>query len=132
LGGGSVNSLWSAQAGVNPKDINHAIDGILGELDRIRREPVTEQELADAKSYLTGSLPLGLESMGGVIGLLLSIERNGLGLDYLDRYPEIINGLTREHLLHAAHDWIDQDRLAIGIAGPEDATQEQKEPQDNG
>ena len=131
LGGGLVNSLWSAQAGVNPKDIDRAIDGILVELDRLRREPVTEQELADGKSYLTGSLPLGLESMGGVIGLLLSIERNGLGLDYLDRYPEIINGLTRDHLLQAAHDWVNQERLAIGIAGPEEASQSQRESQDD-
>lgn len=132
LGGGLVNSLWSAQAGVNPKDIDRAIDGILLELDRLRREPVTEQELADAKSYLTGSMPLGLESMGGVIGLLLSIEHNGLGLDYLDRYPGFINGLTREHLQQAAHDWIDQDRLAIGIAGPEETPESPKESHDNG
>ncbi|MGB3305137.1 MAG: pitrilysin family protein [Thermomicrobiales bacterium] len=119
VGGGLVNSLWSARAGVNPNDIDRALAGIVTELQRLRSEAVTVEELADAKSYLTGSLPLGLESMGGVIDLLLSIERNHLGLDYLDRYPEIINGLTREHLLQAAHDHLDPGRLAIGIAGPD-------------
>lgn len=126
VGGGMVNSLWSAQAGVDPKDIDRAIDGILTELERLRQEPVSDEELADAKSYLTGSMPLGLESMGGVVGLLLSIEHHGLGLDYLDRYPSIINALTRNHLLQAAHDHIDPERLAIGIAGPETVTKSEE------
>ena len=121
---GEKNSLWTARAGVAPKDVDRAIDGIFAELDRIRREEVTADELADAQSYLTGSLPLGLESQAGVVDLLLSIERNGLGLDYLDRYPEIIRALTREQLLAAMQAHVDPERVAIGIAGPEELAAE--------
>jgi zinc protease len=119
LAGGIENSMWTARAGVDPSNIGRALEGIEGELRRIRVEPVTDEEIADAKSYLIGSLPLGLESLGGVTDLLLTLERFGLGLDYLDRYPEIISSLTKDDLMRAIATHIDPDRLAIGIAGPE-------------
>ncbi len=123
LSGGIENSLWSARAGVDPANIGRALEGIDQELRRIRTEPVTDEEFSDAKSYLIGSLPLGLESLGGVTDLLLTLERFGLGLDYLDRYPEIISALTKDELMRAMATHIDPDRLAIGIAGPQDVEQ---------
>lgn len=123
LAGDVANSLWTSRAGVDPGNIDRALDGIDQELRRIRTEPVTDDEFADAKSYLIGSLPLGLESLGGVTDLLLTLERYGLGLDYLDRYPDIINALTKDDLMRAMATHIDPDRLAIGIAGPESIEQ---------
>ncbi|HEV2072799.1 MAG TPA: pitrilysin family protein [Thermomicrobiales bacterium] len=119
LTGGKANSVWGSRAGVDPGNIGRALEGIERELRTIRKEHVSDEELADAKSYLIGSLPLGLESLGGVTDLLLTLERHKLGLDYLDRYPEIISALTKDDLLGAAATHIDPDRLAIGIAGPE-------------
>ncbi len=118
FGGGTANSVWSARAGVDPGNIRRALDAILFEVRRIREEHVTPEELADAKSYLIGSLPLGLESLGGVAALLLAIEKFGLGLDYLERYPAYIQDLTRDDLLQAAQAYLDPERLVIGIAGP--------------
>jgi zinc protease len=119
FGGGKANSAWSARAGVDPGNIQRALDSILAEVARLRSELVTEDELADGKSYLIGSLPLGLESLSGVAGLLMAIEQYGLGLDYLERYPDYIASITREGVLEAAQRWLDPDRLVIGIAGPE-------------
>jgi zinc protease len=121
--GGESNSTWNARAGIDPGNVQRALDGILEEVGRLRSELVTEEEMADARSYLIGSLPLGLESLGGVVGLLLSIEKYGLGLDYLDRYPGYIEQLTREDLLAAAQTYLDPDRLVIGVAGPESIDQ---------
>ena len=117
--GGKVNSTWSARAGVDPGNIQRALDGILLELRRIREEPVSTEELADAKSYLIGSLPLALEGLGGVVSLLLAIEHYSLGLDYIERYPGYMQDLTRDDLLSAAQTYLDPDRLVIGVAGPE-------------
>lgn len=118
LSGGIANSLWRASAGVDPGNVDKAIDGIVSEMRKIREEPVTDQEVADAKSYMIGSLPIGLESLGGVTDLLLTLERFGLGLDYIERYPAIINAITKDDILRAAQTHLDPDRLAIGIAGP--------------
>ena len=119
VSGGKANSIWGSRAGVDPGNIGRALEGIERELRTIRKEPVSDDEIADAKSYLIGSLPLGLESLGGVTNLLLTLEEYGLGLDYLDRYPDIISALTKDDLLRAAATYIDPDRLSIGIAGPE-------------
>jgi zinc protease len=113
-------SIWTSKAGINPANVDRALDGILGEVRRLRAEPVTEEELSDAKSFLTGSLPLAIEMNDGVARLLLNIEYYDLGLDYLDRYPEIINSLTREALLSAANEHLDPDRIAVGEAGPQE------------
>ena len=119
LNAGTVGSTWQASAGVDPANVERALEAITAQLRRLRTEPVTADELADAKSYLTGSLPVGLESPGAVVQLLLTIEEFDLGLDYLDRYPQIINALTVEALQAAALTHLDPDRLAVGIAGPE-------------
>jgi zinc protease len=117
--GGTANSVWSARAGVDPANVPTAIGAILAEVARLRTEPVTAQELADAKSYVVGSLPLAVESLGGVVSLLLSIEKFKLGLDYLERYPGYIEQLTAEDLLQVAANCLDESRLVIGIAGPD-------------
>lgn len=118
LSPGLENSQWSAAAGVDPGNIERALAGIVGELRRVRDAGVSNEEMADAKSYLTGRLPLTLESPGGVVDLLLMIERFSLGLDYLDRYPGLIDAQTRRHVQWAAAQHLDPDRLAIGVAGP--------------
>jgi zinc protease len=84
----------------------------------IRDVMVSEDEITDAKSYLTGVLPLALESNGGVAATLLNIHRYDLGLDYIERYPEIVRSQTREGLLEAVRTSLDPDVVAIGIAGP--------------
>jgi zinc protease len=63
-------------------------------------------------------LPLALETHDGVASLLLAIEEFGLGLDYLDRYPDIIAAVGREQVRQAARSHLDPARLAIGIARP--------------
>ena len=118
LDSGREQSLWNARAGVDPRDVERAIVGIRDEVERLRAEPVGENEMADAKSYLTGVLPLALERSDGVVATLLAIEHFGLGLDYLDRYPAIIDALTRDQLLQAARTHLDPDRLAVAVAGP--------------
>lgn len=117
---GREASVWMSRAGVNPENVERAIEAIFAEVDRLRDAPVTVEELGDAKNFLTGSLPLALEMNDGVAGLLLNIEHYELGLDYLERYPGIINSLTTDQLQRAVEDHLDPGALAIGVAGPEE------------
>lgn len=123
LEGGMGPGAWAARAGVAPGNVEQAIASILAEVERIRQEPVGEDELADAQDYLTGSLPLGLESQDGVAQIALDIELYGLGLDYLDRYPALIRALTREQLQEAARRHLHPDHAVISVAGPAQAAQ---------
>src|SRR5207244_3590475 len=118
LEGGLGPGAWAARAGVNPTNVERAVEAILTEVGGIRENPVTDQELADAQSYLTGVLPLALESNDGVARTMLSIELYGLGLDFLERYPSIIRGLTADDLLRAARQYLFADRFALAIVRP--------------
>jgi zinc protease len=111
-------TLWAARAGVDPENIERALHAIQTELNRLRDELVSDQELEDAKSFLTGVLPLALETHDGVASILLAIEEFGLGLDYLDRYPDIIAAVNRDQVRDAARLHLDPETLAIGIARP--------------
>ncbi|MFM9105072.1 MAG: M16 family metallopeptidase, partial [Chloroflexota bacterium] len=111
-------SVCASKAGVDPSNVDRARESIVAELRRITREPVTAEELDDARNYQTGNLPLALETNDGVAGTLLTIEHYGLGLDFLDRYPAIISALTREDLLRAAAEHLDPERVAASVAGP--------------
>ncbi|MDP9372259.1 MAG: insulinase family protein, partial [Chloroflexota bacterium] len=66
LDGGLGPGAWGARAGVNPVNVERAIASTLAEVRRLRDEPVGEEDLADAQDYLTGSLPIALESPDGV------------------------------------------------------------------
>ena len=118
LEGGLGPGAWAARAGVNPANVEKAVEAILAEVRQIQADPVTEGELADAKSYLTGVLPLALESNDGVARTMLSIELYDLGLDYLARYPEIIRALTREQLLAAARQHLSAENYALSVVRP--------------
>lgn len=109
---------WMAVTGVNPANVQRAIDSILQEIHRMQDEPVPEGELEDSKSYLTGSLPLRLETSSGIAQALLEMEFYGLGLDYLQRYPQIINAITSEEVQRAAQRVFPRDVYALAIAGP--------------
>ncbi len=115
---GRESSMWVSRAGVDPSNVEQALESITAEVRRLRDEGVSDEELTDAKSYLTGVLPLALETNDGVAATLLNIEHYDLGLDYLDRYPSIINALELAHVQQAARAHLDPDRLVAGIAGP--------------
>jgi zinc protease len=110
---------WQAIAGVNPDNVDRAIDGILGEVRRLRDEPVPADELADSQSFLTGSMPLRLETNEGIANTLLSIERHDLGFDYLLHYNDLVNAVTVEDIQKVTQRIMNPERYALAIAGPE-------------
>lgn len=110
--------MWLAIAGVNPANVERAIASILQEVQRLADERVPADELADCKRYLTGSLPLQMETNDGVASILADIEWNGLGLDYVQRYVEIINSLTADDVQEAAQRYLATGKYALAIAGP--------------
>jgi zinc protease len=116
--GGSGPGPWSVVAGVDPADVERAIASVLQEIRRMREEPVGEQELADNKTFITGSLPLRLETNEGVARMILNMERYQLGLDYLQRYAGLISGIDANRVQAAAQRWLDPDAYALAVAGP--------------
>ena len=99
---------------------NEAIAEIFKELDRVRTVPVSDAELADAKAYLTGSFPLRMDTSAKVAGILSSIEIYGLGLDYPERYPGLINAVTKDDILRVAKKYLHPERMVIVVLGDQE------------
>ena len=121
LQGGLGPGPWLLSAGVNPANVPQAIASMRQEIRRLQTELVPAQELADNKSFLTGSLPIQLETNSGVSNTILNIKVYQLGLDYLQRYPEMIAAITAEQVQAAVQKYLDPDVYALSVAGPEPA-----------
>ena len=118
LSAGIGPGSWEVAAGVNPANVEKAIDLSLRELKTFVEKGVTEEELSDSQANFIGRLPLSLESNGGVANALLNIERYNLGLDYYQGYAERIRAVTPDQVLEVARKYFDLTKLAIATAGP--------------
>jgi len=110
---------WLAVAGVNPVHVEQAAESILAEFARLGDEPVDDAELADSQAYMTGTLPLSLETNSGVASTLHNIEWYNLGLDYLHRYADIVNSITAADVQRVAQQYLKTDAYVQVIAGPD-------------
>lgn len=119
LDGGLGPGAWSIAAGVNPVNVERAIELSLGEAKRLTTELIEDSDLDDNKSYYVGRLPLQLESNDGIAGTILTLETYDLGLDYLVGYRDMINALTKEQLLAAAQHYWTPDAYVVSVAGPD-------------
>jgi zinc protease len=118
LQGGYGRGPWIMRAGVNPRNLDKALSSIDTELNRFLSDGPTSEEQSDGVSSLLGSLPRQLETNEGAAAVMSEIELYDLGLDYLERYPDIVRSLSREQVLDVARRWILPDRLVTSIAGP--------------
>jgi len=107
----------SFQVGIQTKNetANTAIDEILKQIDRIKKERVSDQELSDAKSYLTGSFPRRLDTNRKIADFLANVEFYNLGLDYAEKYPVYINAVTKEDVLSVAQKYIDSENYILVV-----------------
>ena len=94
--------------------------GMIAEIERMRSEKPSDQEVADAKGYLLGTLPFRLVTCSDLAGQLLLIERYHLGLDYLHKFRKAIESVTADDVLAVAKKHLHPDRMVLVAAGPVD------------
>jgi zinc protease len=97
--------------------VAQAIDIIRSEWRRMKDEGPTQKELDDAKTYLTGSFPLNLDSTGRIAGTLVLIQRDKLGIDYLDQRNALINKVTLADAKRVAMRLLEPDKLSFVVVG---------------
>jgi len=90
---------------------------LTAELARMTREPPSDAELALAKSYLVGSFPLRLDTSGKVADSASAIEELGLGLDYADRYRELVGRVTAQDVRRVAQRFFVPESFSRVVVG---------------
>lgn len=96
---------------------NQAINGVLSEIKSIRDAPVSDQELAEAKSFLIGSFPLRFDTTAKLAQVLAQVEFYGLGFEYFSQYPKWIDRVTKEDVQRVAKQYLDPQRYALVVVG---------------
>ncbi len=95
------------------------LDLIEKEIHRLAESGPTAAELAKAKAYLNGSFPLNLDTSSKIAGLLVQLQLDGLGIDYFQRRPEMIDAVTLDDARRVAKRLLDGGLLVTVVGRPE-------------
>jgi predicted Zn-dependent peptidase len=98
-----------------------AVDTILSLLAEIRDKPVTEQELASAKSSMLSSFVFAFDSPHKIAARMATLYYYGMPLDFLQKYHDNVSKVTAEQVLQAARKYIRPDVAAVLVIGNQKA-----------
>ncbi|MDH3728352.1 MAG: insulinase family protein [Myxococcales bacterium] len=99
-------------------DVTHeAIGAFFEHLDVIVKEQPSEDELANAKRYLSDSFPLRVDTPGKLVDLVVELRTFELPDDYWDRYRKAIRATSGSEALYAAREYIKPGKALVVIVG---------------
>jgi zinc protease len=107
-----------AYIGTSPDNMKLAIEGLRNEIRRIVTEPVSAEELQDARDFLTGSFVFAFESSTQIARFLIHAEVYGLGFDFVETYPRLIRAITADDVSRVARTYLDSDNYSLAVVGP--------------
>src|SRR5215216_2330287 len=105
--------------GTRAERAGETIELIEQEIRRITETGPTEEELAQAKSYLKGSYPLGFDTSAKIAGQLVQIQLDELGIDYIDRRSSLIDAVTIDDVRRVAKRLLDSGLLVTVVGKPQ-------------
>src|SRR5205807_3885292 len=103
----------TVRAGVSAANVDRALASIDEEIGRFAREGAEAKEVDESKRYLVGSMPRALETNAGIASFLQTAEFFGLGLDFDERLPDLIESVTLDEVNAAARRILDPDRATV-------------------
>lgn len=107
-----------AYIGTSPENRQRAIDGIFREIRSIVEQPVTADELLEAKQYLTGSFVFQFQTNSQIAHFMVLAERYGLGFDFVDKYPKLINAVSTDDIARVARTYLHPEAATVVVVGP--------------
>ncbi|MBM3600605.1 MAG: insulinase family protein [Alphaproteobacteria bacterium] len=97
--------------------VAQSIEIIKAEWARFAAEGPSQQELDEGKTYLTGSFALQFDTARRVAGILVSIQRDRLGIDYISERNRLIERVTIEDVRRVAKRLLDPANLTFVVIG---------------
>lgn len=119
---------WIENADVTTQFTGASIKEILFEINRMRTEPVSADELQGIKNYLVGLYVLQNSSRFGVIGQLENMNYNGLSRSSIDNYVKEIAAVTAQDVQNMAKKYLTEDKMSIVVVGDLKKVSEQLKP----
>jgi zinc protease len=131
INAGEHIQTWSGSGQTKNESAGDFIKGIKIEMQDFVDNGVTEEELADAKAYLTGSYPLGFDSNAKIAGQMMGVRQDELGIGYFDSRNDMVRAVTLEDVNRVAKEYLaPSSYLFIAVGQPEGITDEEFETED--
>ncbi|VAW16689.1 Peptidase, M16 family [hydrothermal vent metagenome] len=112
-------ALWVGGTATRAERAAETLEVIRAELDRMAKDGPTQTELDDAKTYLTGAYPLRFDTNSKIAGQLAGIQRQDLGIDYIEKRNGLVEAVTLDDLKRVAAQLIKTDSLIVVAVGQE-------------
>ena len=110
-------SRFRASASVRNAVTDSSVVELLKEIDKITSEPVSDEELKNAKAKYTGDFVLALERPQTIARYALNIETEGLSKDYYKNYLANLEAVSKEDLQKAAQKYFQGENARVVVTG---------------
>ncbi len=117
------SDLWMGSVASANDRVAEAIEVIREIWQDISEGALTQEQLDDAKTYLTGAYPLRFDSNRRIANITASMQLSGFPIDYIATRNDRVNAVTLEDLNRVAKEWMNPDKLTFVVVGqPEGLT----------
>ncbi|HYK75711.1 MAG TPA: pitrilysin family protein [Daejeonella sp.] len=117
IGSGRFQSAFSASASVRTAKTDSAVVEFLNEIEKLRTEKVSDEELSSAKALYNGSFALGMENTARTASFARNILINNLPKDFYRTYLQKINAVTKEDIQRVAQKYFNYGNTRIVVVG---------------
>ena len=111
------SNALSVSTSTKTANVKEIIDLTKAEWEKMKTQPVSAEELKNAKSYLIGSLPLSLTSTDQIASLVHSLQLDGQKIDYLEQREDKIRKTTAEDVARVAKRLLEADKFTTVLVG---------------
>lgn len=108
---------WKTAVTLSGENLERGIEATLEQARLFVADGITEAELEEKKTTITGGFKVGLATTGGLATALLANAERGFDVGYLDRFPDLVGAVTREAVNEAVRRHLDPERLHVVVAG---------------
>ena len=109
--------VFALYIATNPKNVQVAKAGLFNEIEKLKKEFVTEKELSEAKDKLLGNYVLSMETNMDKASIVNSIEISGRDFTFLNKYPQLINEITVQDVIKTANKYFSKPYV-FTMVGP--------------
>lgn len=109
--------VWLMRAETKLASTQEVVSRFVANIERMRTELVTDDELAEAKESYVNSFIFSFSSPSAIVSRLVELEYDGLPKDFIQQLREKVVKLTKEDILAAAKKHLHPDRLKIVAVG---------------
>ncbi|MDQ2089516.1 M16 family metallopeptidase [Marimonas arenosa] len=108
---------WMGSVASANDRVAETIDVIRAEWQKLRDTGITQEELEDAKTYLTGAYPLRFDGNGPIANITVNMQVSDMGIDYVATRNDRLNAVTLDDVNRVARELLDPDRLTFVVVG---------------